>query len=483
MKTLSSRTTHLSAASTRKLIKLERRGRYPEALELLTASWTMPGELPDLASMPPVEAAHLQLRYGALVGFDGHSRNVSGAQGRSKDLLTNALDIFSSLGDEERSAECENFIGLAYWRTGEYQEADAWVEQALTRPLPAQSEVRLFSHIVKSLVLMDTKHHEENAAYCAALEETFRLQGDPFLNGCFCSNLGLSLKDLGRTHEALATLDMARAFHERSGHRPYLGTVSNNLALLYKDVGRYHMAHFSVDKAISIYKRIGDKAREGSSCETKAQIFLAEGRLGLAHTTIDRAIAILRKSENLAYLAEAILMRSKVYLAQGSFEDAVLALIEAVDITRNQTGENAAKEIISEFKRSLEAGPLCKKVEQKTGEIELLLPPEIAGREDYKGVWIHNSYLTALGISRGTLVLVVNEQVSRGEPAAVLHTASGEVSCGFYDADFGIVALEGDDDSEPQLFAQEDIKILGKIVAVCENDAAGSKMTVRPISC
>jgi hypothetical protein len=59
---------------------------------------------------------------------------------------------------------------------------------------------------------------------------------------------------------------------------------------------------------------------------------------------------------------------------------------------------------------------------------------------------------------------------------------SGQVICGLYDCEFGIVCLErGDDD--PQLFNEDDISILGKIIGVCNTgrDADG-KMLVEPIN-
>jgi tetratricopeptide (TPR) repeat protein len=486
MNTLNTRAVSRPSVLSRKLVKLERCGRYEDALGLISDNWDGRDDLPDFEAMPQLEAAHLQLRYGALIGFHGHSSNISGSQARSKDLLTSALEVFSAAGDAESITECENYIALAYWRTGEYREAETWIDHALAHEISPHSDVRLYSHIIKSLVLMETDKHEENVAYCRSVEETFRLEGDAFLNGCFFANLGISLKDLGRTQDALANLDLAKAFQERSRHRPYLGTINNNLALLYKDVGRFHMAHFSVDKAIAIYRRIGDKAREGSSLETKSQVFLAEGNPGLAHTVIDRSIAMLRQSENLGYLAESILHKAKIFLAQGNFADAVLNLLEAVEIARNQSGEPAAREMIAEFKAALDtAQEASDKPRQmpKTGDIELVLPPEIAHHTNYQGVWVHNSHLNAIGISQGMLALVVDEPLERGQPGAVLHTASGEVSCGFYDADFGIVALEGGDD-EPQLFGEEDVKVLGKIVAVCrETETVNGRMIVHPISC
>jgi len=487
MKALHTRVGPQPSVLSPKLVKLERCGRYEDALRLISEGWTAPDVLPDVAAMPAGEAAHMQLRYGTIVGFHGHSRGISGSQARSKDLLTNAMELFSTLGEIERVAECQNFISLAYWRTGEYREAETWVEQAFLHDLPSTNDVRLYSHIIRSLILLSQRKHEKNVRYCLPLEETFRMHADAFLNGSLFSNLGISLKDLGRTAEALAYLDLAGAFHERSRHRPYLGTVKNNQALLYKDVGRFRMAHFSVDKAISIYKKISDKAREGSSLETKAQIYQAEGKLERALTTIERSIRVLRKSENLAYLAESLMTQAKIFLTQDNFADAILTLIEAIDLTRNQAGDKAARELIAEFEIALfavrsEAPTASTEPQPRGGDVELLIPPSIAGHHEFKGVWVHNSYLDCIGVAQGSLALVAKEPLKRGDPGAVMHLESGEVSCGFYDADFGIVCLSGND-GEPMLFDQENIAVLGKIVGVCnsgKNDEG--KMVVEPIA-
>ena len=66
---------------------------------------------------------------------------------------------------------------------------------------------------------------------------------------------------------------------------------------------------------------------------------------------------------------------------------------------------------------------------------------------------------------KGSLAIVVKAKVKRGDLIAVAEVESGEVSCGFYDADFGIVCLEGAD-GEPQIFDEKEIRILGKIVGV-----------------
>ena len=100
-----------------------------------------------------------------------------------------------------------------------------------------------------------------------------------------------------------------------------------------------------------------------------------------------------------------------------------------------------------------------------------MLPPAIAHFEEYEGVWINNSDLENYGLRRGSLAVVVPCKVKRGDLVAVMEKESDLVSCGFYDADFGIVCLEAGN-SEPQLFSESDITILGKIVGVGDGTPA-----------
>jgi hypothetical protein len=101
-------------------------------------------------------------------------------------------------------------------------------------------------------------------------------------------------------------------------------------------------------------------------------------------------------------------------------------------------------------------------------ELHVELPPSLAHYRRYKGVWINTSHLDHVGVSAGSLALVVEGEPDRGEPAAIMEISSGEISCGIYDADFGIVCLEGQN-GEPVLFDEAAVKVLGKIVGVCRD--------------
>ncbi len=483
METLKIRTGLEPVVLFHKLNKLERSGRYAEALDLICEGRDDLSRVPETADFCAEDAAELRLRYGSLIGFYGHNEMIKGAQEHSKNILTAVREVFQELRNVEKIAECENLIALAYWRTGEYRETDLWIDTALSHGLTRASRVRLHSFMVRSLNFLSLKKHDQNIAYCRSVEEDFRKFGDALLNASICSNMGISLKDTGRSSEALTYFTLAKTYHEKSRHRIYLATVENNLALLHMNEGSFRLAHSSVDAAIGIYKKLKDKTREGSSLETKAQICLAEKLPEAALNYTDRSITLLRKSENLAYLAESLMTRAKILLILDNFQDAVLSMMEAVDITRRQTGETAARELIDEFQTALD--PDRKAVKNNfpadSNELELVIPASLSKYSEYSGVWINNSHLADLGIPKGSLAVTVNEKVNRGDLVAAVERDSGAVVCGYYDSDFGMVCLESGS-GQPHLFDENAITIKGKIVGVCRNgENADGKMIVEPI--
>ncbi len=483
METLKIRTGLEPVVLFRKLDKLERSGRYAEALDLIIDGRDDLSRELDTSEMGVEDSAELQLRYGGLIGFYGHNEMIAGAQEHSKNVLTAVREVFQELGNIEKIAECENLIALAYWRTGEYRETDLWLDAALSHDLPQTSLVRLRSYKVRSLNFLSLKKHEQNIAYCRSVEDDFRNFGDALLNASICSNMGISLKDTGRSSEALTYFTLAKTYHETSRHRIYLATVENNLALLHMNESNFRLAHVSVDAAISIYKKLKDKTREGSSLETKAQICLAEKQPEAALNYADRSITVLRKGENMAYLAESLMTRAKILLILDNFQDAVFSMMEAVDITRRQTGEAAARELIDEFQTTLDPDKKAVKSNfpSDSNELELVIPASLSKYNEYNGVWINNSHLDDLGIPKGSLAVTVDEKVDRGDLVAAVERDSGAVVCGYYDKDFGMVCLESGS-GQPYLFDENAITIKGKIVGVCrDGQNADGKMIVEPI--
>ena len=476
-----------------KLFRFERCGEYEEALAELEGIWEDTSVFPDVENLNALETAEMFLRCGSLIGFLGHSKQISNAQEKSKNLLTEAHRRFLDIYNVEKIAECENYLALAYWRTGELAEAETWTETALSHHLPASNDARIYSHLIKSMIYLSTERNSEVVTNLRKLEAEFRNCEDAFLTGSFCTNLGIAFQELGQLSEALKYFELAGFYHRKSGHQIYLGTVENNLAQIHKKNGYFTQAHEAIDRATKIFKNIKDQTREGFSLDTKAQIYFAQEKFAESLITIEAAISILEKGENRAYLVETYLTKTKSLIYLNNISAATLCLFEAVQIAKSNISEEAADNLAKEFEKTLHEKNLFAQDnfssktdadEDKWDEdkLELILPSSIAHYQDVQGIWIKNTHLEKFGLRRGSLAIVVKEKIKRGDLVAIAELENDAVSCGFYDADFGIVCLDSDN-SEPQLFDESDIEILGKIVGVCssEKDSEG-KMLVKPLN-
>jgi tetratricopeptide (TPR) repeat protein len=485
MKTLHTQATVL----LKKLFKLERCGKYDEALAELKDIWNDTTTFPNIEEFEPRIAAEIILRCGSIIGFLGHNKQIPNSQEKSKNLLTEARNRFLDIYDVEKIAECENYLALAYWRTGELEEAEAFIEGALSHNLHISNNIRIYSYLTRSLIFLSSGRYEEILIEWENLNADFQKYGDAFLNGSFCTNSGLALKNLGKTPEALKRLELARFYHQKSRHQIYLGTVENNLAQLYKLENRFIEAHEVVNNSTKIFKQIKDRTREGFSLDTKAQIYFAEKKYTEALSTSEKAINILKKSENKAYLVESYLTKAKtlIYL-EDEISTAILCLVDAVELTRTNISEEAAKDLIREFENTWKEknSPIVEETlsekEAFAENLELLLPPSLAHYNDLQGVWIKNNHLESVGLRKDSLAIVAQEKIKRGDLAAIAEIANDSISCGFYDSDFGIVCLEGVN-SEVQLFDEKDTKILGKIIGVCKSEkSADGKTIVEPLN-
>lgn len=489
MSTLQADSSRFSiAVFAKRLFTLERTGEFGKALKEISENWSDAGFRPTTAGMSEKEGAELMLRYAALLGFHGHNLQIADSQQRSRDILTDAKERFLCIEAREKARECENYIALSYWRTGELNEALVWIESIEAETSPEPTATMLYTRVIRSLVLLSLKRYEENIEESSSYAPVYFAFGDAFLTGSYCTNIGLSFKNVGRTDEALRYLELARDFHIASRHKIYLGTVENNLSQIHRTAGRFSKAHAAIDAATKAFRQARDRTREGFSLDTKALVYMAEGEFALALKSADTAAKILRKGVNAAYFVEALQTKSRIQIYLDDLSGAVATLLEAINIARLQIGDECVDKIFEQFRiasneraEARSSGSASSEQKAPGGDLQLVLPNSLARFDDYQGIWMSNSHLEPLGLKKGTLAVIARDEIKRGDLVAISENDTDMVSCGFYDEEFGIVCLEGVN-AEPQLFNKEDVKILGKIVGVCsgQKDKNG-KMRVEPL--
>jgi tetratricopeptide (TPR) repeat protein len=324
----------------------EEKGQYQKAFEYLAPFWDSISQFPNAIGLSPEESAELFLRCGAVIGFLGNTQQIFNSQEISKNLLTQAHQRFSAFSDIAKAAECENYLALAYSRTGEFTEAADWLTESLSKNLPEDHPTRLNSYIIETLLDIEGGKYEKVIRRCEDLKELFENRAGDLFNGSFHNHLAIAHKNLGNTESALKHLKSARTFFQKADHKIYFGATENNLAQLLHKAGLYEEAHLSAQKARKIFEQIGDKMREGFSLETRAQIFAAEGKFDKALQFVNSAIELLEGGESYRKLVESYRTKADILLQLNRLSEALMVMTAAHNVAALYITQELSKEVI-----------------------------------------------------------------------------------------------------------------------------------------
>src|SRR5574341_782119 len=120
----------------------EKAGEYESAYEALIDFWpdrTLP---PHVSQLHEVGKAEVLLRVGVLAGLLGAADQTQGSQEAAKNLITQSIELFESVGLVRGAAEARGDLALCYWREGSYDEARINLESALIGLADEESDVK-----------------------------------------------------------------------------------------------------------------------------------------------------------------------------------------------------------------------------------------------------------------------------------------------------------------------------------------------------
>ena len=337
----------LSLVETLSEIKIsEAKGQYKKAFQSLAPFWDNYSQFPNAVGLSGEESAELFLRFGAIIGYLGNTQEILNSQEISKNLLTNARQRFISFSNIAKVAECENYLALAYARTGEFTEAFDWLSESLAQKLPENHPVRINSFVIETILGIDSGKHKFVLNRCEELKVFFEKYASDLDNGCYHNNLAVAHKNLGNAEDSLRHLESARNFFQRANHEIYYGVAENNLAQLLQTFGFYKKAHFCAEKAGKIFAEIGDKMREGYALETRAQIFAAEGNFVDALKYVNAAIEVLESGESYRNLVETYRTKIRILLDLDSLAEALTVMTAAHNLAALYISQELSREII-----------------------------------------------------------------------------------------------------------------------------------------
>jgi tetratricopeptide (TPR) repeat protein len=312
-------------------------GQYEGAREALGELWPGIGERPDVKRLLPLIAAEVLLRCGTLTGLLGSARNVSGAQEKAQDLLTEAARKFKSQGRYEKASEAQCELGACYWRLGAHDDARVIMREALQALTDAHVELKAKIHIKRTLVEISENRYHDALSILKEAEPVFESASDA-LKGRWHGQKALVLRRLATAEgrgdyadRAVIEFTAAIYHYEQAKHERYCATNRNNVAMLLYKLGRYRDAHEHLDRAGATLLRLNDAGLLAQVDETRARVLMAEQKYGEADRVITRAVETLEKGGASALLADALSIQGVARARLGA-EDSINILRRAMAI-------------------------------------------------------------------------------------------------------------------------------------------------------
>lgn len=315
------------------------RGQYEVASEALGELWWGIGERPNVEGLSEKATAEALLQAGALSGWMGASRQVAGAQASAKDLISESITLFESLGERAWVATARSDLALCYWREGAYDEARVILTKASDEAANADAEQR--AKILLRWVNIECAAGRFNNALGILREVASILdESDSHaLRGSFHSLHASTLQQLATAErhadyfdKAIIEYTAAIYHYELARHERYAASIQNNLAFLLYKLGRYADAHEHLDRAGVTLVRLNDAGLLAQVDETRARVLIAEKQYREASKIIAGAVKALEQGGEAALLADALTIQGIAWARLGGHESSINILRRAANV-------------------------------------------------------------------------------------------------------------------------------------------------------
>ena len=321
--------------------ELEEAGNYEEARSALGELWQRIGERPKIEGLAQHLAAELLLRAGSLTGWLGSSQQIEGAQESAKNLISESMAVFESLGELEKAGEAETDLAYCYWREGAFEEARLILRDVLGRLANTEGEVKAIALLRNAIVEFSANRNNDALRILTQAAPLFEESDNHSHKGKFHMNLALVLKSLSLLEHRVDYADRAlienaaASYHlEQAGHTRYLARVENNLGSLLLTLSRFAEAHKHLDRARRLFISLKDSGSVAQVDETRARTLLAQGRNAEAERISRLAVRTLEKGDERFVLAEALASHGTALARLGHYEQARSTLQAAIEVAQ-----------------------------------------------------------------------------------------------------------------------------------------------------
>jgi tetratricopeptide (TPR) repeat protein len=331
-----------------KAMELKDKGDFDGALDVMQPLWKGLGERPDTAGLHPSVVPDVLLCVGILTGWIGSRNEIKEADDHARDLLTESIRLFESLGDSKKVAEARSELAVCYWRSGALDEARVMVTEALEK-LTAPGNTRATALINLSVFEWSASRYEKALEILTDNAPLFEKITNNTTKGTYHNQLAMTLRKLATPELKGAKLKriineykQADYHFKRARNVLFRAMVQANIANLLRDLTRYGEAQEYLDQARRLTASVRDKVRVAQVDQTRAEVMIEQGRFKEAQNVLRLASVSFEKAGRQCLLAEALETRGRALARLGRAEEARFSFQRAIAIARQAGAPNKA---------------------------------------------------------------------------------------------------------------------------------------------
>jgi tetratricopeptide (TPR) repeat protein len=346
-------TSHLSANEEALLrcqtaLDLKDREDYEGAQAVMRPLWKGFGEAPETVGLYSSVTAEVLLCVGILTGWIGNRNEIKVAQEQAKNLITQSIALYESIGDVKKMAAARAELAYCYWREGALDEARIMFNEALRR-LTTGGNTRARALLRLAIVEWSASRYSESLRILEENAALFKKIPNHTLRGTYHNQLALVLRNLateGKNSDfiqrAIREYEEADKEFKLAHNIVFRAHVKNNVGFLLYKLSRFKEAYQWLEQARRLTLSVRDKVRTAQINETLAQVLIAQKKHKEAESVARGAVRAFEKSGHQCLLAEALITHGIALARLGKREQAQFTFQRAVEVAREVGALNRA---------------------------------------------------------------------------------------------------------------------------------------------
>jgi tetratricopeptide (TPR) repeat protein len=329
-------------------LELRDRDDYESAREVMQPFWTQVGQHPDTVGLFPSVAAEVSLCVGILTGGIANNDKNQEAQELAKNLISEGITFYNSIGDVKKVAAARVELAYCYWRQGALDEARIILNESLEKlSTPGNTRARGLLR----LAIVEWSASRLNDAMKILTDNSLLFEKIPnhAIRGAYHNQLAMVLRYLATSENRKDYLQRSVDEYQKADQEfklahnlVFRANVKNNVGFMLLKMARFKDAHKYLAEARRIAASIRNRIQTAEIDDTRAQVLIAENKFIEAERVARSAVSSLERSGRQCLLADTLVTHGIALARMGQLERAQSVFERAVDVAHQVGALNKA---------------------------------------------------------------------------------------------------------------------------------------------